>query len=340
MRQTLDISWGGIIKIFAAGFAFYLLFLARHIVIWLFFGLMISVLLEPAIEFLRRFKVPKLAAAIVVYVLIFGLLGLALYFIAPAFVTEITQFIQSIPEYFETINPLLRGLGFDVAQNFHDFTGQLITHLEASSKSVIAAISVFFGGVSSTLVIFIFAFYISLEERGVERALALFVPKKYEQSVLYIFQKAQYQVAGWFGTRILACLFVGVLSLIVFLFFGTKYVFILSFLSGVLTFIPYIGPLVTMAAVLLFVGASQSWATAIYIVIALVIIQEIENEILTPFLTKKFLKVPPLVVLVAIMAGGTLFGTLGIIFAVPVCGIVYEFLKEFMEKNKERLSEY
>lgn len=340
MKQTLDISWQTIIKIFIAGFAFYILFLARHIIVWLFFGLMISVLLEPAIEFLRKFKIPKLIAVIVVYLFIFGLVGLAIYFIAPTFAAEIAQFIQNIPTYFEKIHPLLKDLGFNVAQDFQGFTAQFAGALEDSSKSVIRAITVLFGGISSTLVIFIFSFYISLEERGVEKTLALLTPKKYEESVLYIFQKAQYKVAGWFGARLLACVFVGILSLIVFLFFGVKYVLILSLISGALTFIPFIGPLITAIAVLLFVGASDSWATAIYIVIALVIIQELENKIITPLLMKKFLDMPPLIVLIAILVGGTIFGILGIIFAVPVCGIVYEFLKEFLEKNKERLSEY
>ena len=333
-RQTLDISWQTILKVFMTGFVLYLLFLARDILVWFFFALIISILLEPAVAFLVRLKVPKVIAVIAVYSAIFGAVGLMVYITAPVFVFELKQFSNNIPTYFQKANPVLNSLGLEVTRNFEEFTKNLITQLEESSGSIIRAITVFFGGVVSTSIIFVFAFYISLANKSTERFLTLLSPKKYEQTIQNIFERSQIKVAGWFGARVLACLFVGIMSFIVFILFGVKYSFILALISGALTFIPFIGPLVTAILVLLFVGVSDSWFVAVYIVIALTIIQSIENNFVTPILMKKFLDLPPVLVLIAILIGGKIFGILGVIFVVPVFGIIYEFTKEFLEKRK------
>ena len=338
-EQTLDISWGTIIKIFIAGFVFYILFLARDIVVWFFFALIISILLDPAINFLRHLRLPKILAVTLVYLSIFGALGLLIYLVAPIFLFEINQLSKNIPDYFEKINPLLKGFGIDVAKNFQDLMVNLISSLQESSGSIIKAISALFGGVASTVLIFALAFYISLENRGVERVLSLLSPRKYEGYVLTIFQGAQLKVARWFGARILACIFVGVLSFIVLFLLGVNYSFTLALVSGVLNFIPLIGPLITSILAILFVGVSNSWIMAIYVLIALYVIQAAENNLITPLLMKKFLDIPPVLVLISLLVGGTIFGILGVIFVVPVFGIIYEFFKEFLERRKISVEE-
>ncbi len=335
MEQTLDISWETIIKVFIAGFIFYILFLARDIVIWFFFALIISLLVEPVIKLLRRFFVPKILAVILVYLSIFGVLGAAIYLAAPILVFEINQLSQNIPDYFEKLNPIFKNLGLNIAQNFEDFSSDLIIKLQESSVSIIKAVYVFFGGIASTILIFVFAFYISLEEKGPEKFLSLLTPKKYEARVLSLFEHAQFKVAGWFGARILSCIFVGILSFIIFFAFGIKYAFILSLISGILNFVPFIGPLITAILAVLFVGVSNSWLMAIYILVALYGIQALENNVITPLLMKKFLDLPPILVLISLLVGGTIFGILGMIFVVPVFGIIYEFLKEFFESRKK-----
>ena len=334
-EQTLDVSWETIIKVFIAGFVFYILFLARDILVWFFFALIISLLVEPAIHFLRKFRVPKILAVTLIYVSIFGLLGLIIYLIAPIFIFEIKQLSQNITEYVEKLNPVFQSLGLDITGNFEDLTSGLIYLLQESSKSVIKAISVFFGGITSTILIFVLAFYISLEDRGPEKFLSLLVPQKYEHYIINLFERAQYKVSGWFGARVLACIFVGLTSFIIFFLLGIKYAFILALVSGVLNFVPYVGPLVTGIIAVVFVGVSNSWLMAVYVVIALYAIQALENNIVTPLLMKKILDLPPVLVLLSLLVGGTIFGVLGMIFVVPVFGIVYEFLKEFLEKRKE-----
>lgn len=335
-EQILDIRWRTIIKVFIAIFIFYIIYLARSIALWFFFALIISVLLEPAINFLRKLYIPKIIAIVLVYSFILGALGLFIYLTAPVFILEIKQFVKYLPDYFEQISPFLRQFGITTAENFSDFTKSLTGGLEASSESIITAIMTFFGGISSAAFILTIAFFLSMEERGTEKFLVLLTPKKYEETITALFEKAQKKVAGWFGARLLACLFVGVASYIVFFIFGVKYAFILALISGILNFVPYIGPWITSILLVIFILVSTgSWMLVLYVLIAITIVQEIENKLLTPLLMEKMIDLPPALVIVALLVGAEVFGFLGMIFSVPVFGIVYEFLNEFLEKRRE-----
>lgn len=163
----------------------------------------------------------------------------------------------------------------------------------------------------------------------------MLTPKRYESHIISMFETAQYKVSGWFGARLLACIFVGITSFAIFALLNVKYAFTLALISGILTFVPFIGPLVTAILAGLVVGVSNSWLMAFYIIVALAAVQQIENNIVTPLLMKKFLNLPPILVLIALLVGGIIFGILGMIFMVPVFGIIYEFSKDFLEERRK-----
>jgi len=335
-EQILSISWKAIFKVFVAIVSVYFIYLARDIALWFFFGLAISILLEPAIKFLRKIWIPKIVAIALIYFSIFGLLGLLVYLTAPIFISELKEFSGYVPDYFNKISPVLHNVGIDVSQSFSELTSSLIGGLEQGSKGILNAIMAFFGGISSTVIILTIAFFLSLEDRGPERFLALVSPQRYQDQIVTFFEKAQNKVSGWFGARIIACLFVGIGSFIVFYVFGIKYAFLLALISGLLNFVPYIGPLITAILLVVFVFvSSESWFVVLYILLAVWAVQAVENNLLTPFLMKKMINLPPVLVLISLLVGSQLFGFLGTIFAVPVFGIIYEFVKEILEKQKE-----
>ena len=309
-------------------FLFFTLFIWRGI-------LAISILLEPAINALRIIHIPKIIAILIVYLAIFGILGLLIYISAPLFISELKQFSQYLPNYFNQISPVLNQFGISTAQNFNDFIKSYIGGSQESSEGIIRALMAFFGGVSSTAFILTMAFFLSLEEKAVEKVLLLLCPPRYEDYIKTIFERVQVRVAGWFGARLLACLFVGIGSYIIFYIFGIKYAFILALLSGFLNFVPYVGQWIIDILLIIFVAISAgSWLPVLYVLIAVIIIQEIESKLLTPLLMKKMTDIPPVLVIISLLFGAEIFGFLGMIFAIPVFGIIYEFIKEFLQRRK------
>jgi len=333
-EKILDISWGTILKISVAVLVLYFLYLIRDLIIWFLFALIISILFNPAIDFFQKRKVPRVISVIFIYLLVFGILTLFIYLLAPFFISEIQQFSRILPQYFEKVSPPLTGLGIEAFENIESFIDFLGKALERMAGNIFNALFSIFGGIFATIFVITVGIFLSLEEKIVERSLALIFPKKYEAYVLDLWKKIQKKVSGWFGVRILGCIFVGVTCFGAFLLFNIKYPFALALLAGVLEFIPIVGPILT-GIILFFLISLDSLLKAIFVLVFFIIIQQIEGNFLTPVLTKKFIGLPPALVLIALAIGGTLWGILGAILCVPLAGILFEFTRDFLKKRKE-----
>ena len=180
-------------------------------------------------------------AVLFVYIAFFGILTLIIYFTVPLFVSEIKQFSQILPQYFEKISPPLKGLKIEAFQDIESFINALGEILNKITINIANILFVIFGGIFATIFILTLAIYISLDEKGIERSILIFFPKKYEANILSIWERCQKKVSGWFLTRILACLFVGVVSFVVFLVFNTPYPFSLGLLAGSLILFQLLG---------------------------------------------------------------------------------------------------
>ena len=332
--KVLDISWETILKMAIAFFTFYLIYLIRDILIWVIFGLIISVLFNPAIDFLQKKRVPRVLATILIYVTVFVTMGSLIYSISPLFVTEIQQFSQFLPEYFEKLSTPLRGLGIEAFENIDTFTQAFEQGLTKASANIFSAIGSIFGGIFSAVTIFTIALFLSLEEKSLDRVIGILTPKRYEAFALSLWEKSQKKVSGWFGSRIICCLFVGLTTYVTCYVLNIKYAVSFGLLSGFLNMIPIIGPVIVGAAVAILVAAT-SWTKAVFFLIAFIIIQQIEGNILSPVLTRKFIGLPPVLVLVSVMVGAKLWGFMGALLAIPVAGILFEFLRDFLKKRRE-----
>lgn len=143
-EHVLDISWSTILKIVLAAFVFYIIFLVRDILISFFFALIISFLFNPIINFLQKLKIPRLLAAVLVYLSAFALFGFLVYWTAPMFFSEIQQFSQLFPQYFLKISPTLKNLGIQAFQDMESFTVAIGDLLKKASSDIFSAVSVFF----------------------------------------------------------------------------------------------------------------------------------------------------------------------------------------------------
>lgn len=333
-EQALDITWASIGKVALAIALFYGVFLTRDIFIWMLFGVMLSILFEPAISFIARFGIPRGIAVVIVYLGACIIVALTLYGMSPFFVNEIRKFSELLPQYLQTAAPPLRGFGTQVFLSMQDVLVKFGDQAQNIASNMLAGLFAVLGGIFSAVFVLSIAIFLSMEERSVERFISFFFPKKHEATGLALWKRAQKKVSGWFVSRVLSSLFVGGLMFVALFLFGVRYPFSLSLLSGVLNFIPVVGPLVAT----FFLGvvvAFDSVAKALFVLLAFVVVQQIENNILTPILTKRFVGLHPVLVLAALTIGGQLWGILGAILAVPLTGILFEFLHDFLERRRK-----
>jgi predicted PurR-regulated permease PerM len=333
--KFLDISWKSILKIAFAIACFYVLYSVKDVLVLFIFAITISLLFNPAIDFLQEKKIPRVLSVVLIYAVVFGILALSIFVSVPILMSEIGQFLDSFPQYFARISPPLKSLGFEAFNNIESFLSAAKGGLQSMSENIFSGVFAFFGGIFSAFFVIMTAFFISLEKKVVENSLILLFPKKYEAQAIAIWEKCQNKVSGWFAARLIACAFVGISSYIAFLLFGVKYSLALAIFAGISNFIPYIGPILS-GFVLFFVIFPTEIFRAIFVIAAFALIQQIENNILSPVLMKRFIGLPPALVLFSIVIGGKLWGVLGAVLAIPLAGILFEFTKEFLQKRKEK----
>ena len=333
-QQILDISWKTIFKIFIGITLFYLIYLIRDVLIWFIFATIISILFNPAIDFFQKKRIPRLIGVIFIYLVIFGILGYSLYQITPLFIREIKQFSYFFPQYFEKITPPLKQLGITTFENIEGFIRVLEDNLVEMSKNVFNAIFAIFGGIFATFTILALSIFLSLEEKVIERAITGFIPEKYDGYILNLWKKYQQKVVGWFGLRIFCCIFVGIFSFLVLKGFNLNYALSLALFAGIIDFIPILGP-IAAGIIIGLIALLDSWSKALLVVVFFILIQQIEGNIIIPILGKKFVKLPPILILLTLLIGGKLLGILGAVLAIPIVGILFEVLKDFLKAKKE-----
>jgi hypothetical protein len=129
------------------------------------------------------------------------------------------------------------------------------------------------------------------------------------------------------------CFAIGALALIAYMVIGLPNALVLALIAGVLEAVPMIGPFLGAIPAAL-VGLSLGLDKLIWVLIASVIIQQLENAILVPRVMKRTVGVNPFVTLLALFAFGTLFGVTGALMAIPLAAIIQLILDHFVFKQK------
>lgn len=328
----IDISWQTIFKIVFVILLFYTIFLLKSIIGWVVLGLVISILVNPLVDFL---KINRVASSVIVYFILLLLLGLFIFIIVPPLIIEIQSFSNVFGDYFKEIPVFLSQIGLDYSpKGFYDLGAQFNETLIKISSNIFNIFAGLFGSIFAGITVFTLALFFSIEKLDIIKGIKMITPKKFEEQVLDRWERSQKHVVGWFGSRIISSIFIGVATFVFCVILDIKFALIWGLLAGVLNIIPMIGPIVAGVLVALFV-LFDSLPKAILITVFSVIIQQIESHVLMPILTKKINGLPISLVLISILIGGVLWGIMGAILAIPVAGILFESARDYFKSKKE-----
>lgn len=333
-KVTFELSWETIAKTGILAASLYILYQLKEFLIWAIFALVISFLFNPLINYFQKKKIPRFLAAVLVYFSFFSILALLIYIFIPLLIIEVNNFSQGFSEYFDRISPPLRSLGIESFESLDKFADLMENTLSQMARNIFSGLFSIFGGIFATFFIISLAFFLSLEEKSFQKWFALAFPAEYEEIVLDLWKRCQAKVSSWFLSRVASSLFVGILTYIALLALGVDYSFSFGILATLSNFIPVIGPFI--AGVFIFIVLLlTSLVKAVLAVSIFILIQQIENNILTPFLSKKLIGLSPSLVLMSLVIGGKLGGVWGAILGIPLLGIFLEFVKDFLKEKKE-----
>lgn len=328
---SLDISFKSIVRFFIILLFFVFLYFSVEILMWFFLALIISVLLNPFVDYLQLKKIPRALGAGFVYITLGILTITAIILIAPSIVQETRVLVDSIPQVKEVLDKVKVG-----EQSLLSFALYELQELREKDtvKMAIDTISIVFKGTFALIVIVALSFFLSIEKKKIRDFFGFIFPKN-KNLIKYTLDIACRKIHLWFMVRVINCLFVAVVMYFVLLIAGVSSPLLLAFLIGMLSFIPLLGSIVISILILGIISILNSIQLALIVFVIYFIVNFIADYVLTPVLSKKILDISSSLVLIAIVIGGHFYGVLGAILAIPAFAIVLEFTKIYIKETRK-----
>ena len=327
----------------------YVLWILRDLLLLIITAIVIASAIEPGVAFFVRYKIPRFFSVLLMYVLVFGSLFSLIYFFFPPLIADASQFFSTIPQYLNTINvpSSLSGIigasdllgSQQQAQSLIETLTTFQSVFTSSSEGVFRLIAIFFGGIFSLLLVIVLSFYFALQETGVDDFLRLVVPLSYEEYAVGLWRRAQKKIGLWMQGQILLSVIVGVLVYLGLLIIGIPHAFLLAVITAIAEIIPVFGSLLSGVVAAGVASSAGGIALALITVGLYVVVNQFESNLIYPLIVKKVVGLPPLLVILALIAGGTLAGFLGILLSVPIAAVALEFLSD-LEKRKRRIQHH
>ncbi|MBM3205256.1 AI-2E family transporter, partial [Candidatus Shapirobacteria bacterium] len=236
MPRKIEISHRTIVFTILFLLFLWLLYFLRGVLIILFFGLILMAALNPLIDRLERWKFPRALAIVLIYLIIFAVLGFAIAGVIPPLVDQTQTLISRFPSYLESLN--WAGVDRNVVYNQ---INQLSEKLGVISGSVIKTFVGIFQNFISLVVLLVISFYLLLERKNLGRYLLRFFGDRAEETGLRIVDRIEKRLGGWVRAELLLMIIVGLLSYIGLRLLGIDFALPLAILAGLLEIIPNIG---------------------------------------------------------------------------------------------------
>ena len=239
-------------------------------------------------------------------------------------VYETSQLIKSLPIILYQINPSLAG-----ELNFNSLS-QYIPNLTNQASKIAGAV---FSNIIFLFSTLFFGLYFSIEENLIKKLLMRFFDEKKAERVALIFEKVEKRLSAWFWGELVLMLVVGILTFIGLNLIGLKYTIPLAIIAGLLEVVPNLGPIISTVPAIL-VALTQNYFLTPVVIALYFIIQQLENNLIVPWVMKKAVNINPILTLVALMVGGKIGGILGVLLAIPITLFIETVLVEiFQTKN-------
>jgi predicted PurR-regulated permease PerM len=327
-----------------------LLWLLSDILLPFIMGLAIAYLLTPLTDRIERQGVDRLAAALLIITLVMMVFVVAILLIAPVLGGQLTSFIENIPGYVTKLQSLvsdpsrpwvqkLVGAGFNADKSIGDLVtqgaGWLATFLKSLWSGGRALVSLF----SLIVVTPVVAFYLIYDWHRMIKTVDSWIPVHQRATVRQLARECDAAIAGFVRGQSAVCLILGSFYAVALTLSGLNFGLLIGLISGLITFIPYVGSM-TGLILALGVAVAQFWPqwTSILMVLAIFLVgQFVEGNVLAPKLVGKSVGLHPVWLIFALLAFGYLFGFVGLMVAVPLAatiGVLARFaLRRYLESS-------
>ena len=313
-------------------FGFIAIYFFSDLIAPLLVAIVLAYLLEWPVRLLNeKLKCPRLLATTLVIGTFTGLVFLVVLVLLPNLWTQMVNLLSDLPHMFNKFNEWLLSL----PERYPDLIDtKTVESIFGSVKEKIlglgeSALKLSFASLMNLVTLGIYAFLVPLmvffllkDKRQLMDGVSRFLPRN-RTLASAVWVEMQQQISNYIRGKLMEIFVVTAVTYMIFLIFGLNYPLLLAVAVGISVLVPYIGAvLVAIPVVLVAIFQFGDTHTFWYIVIAFVVSQLLDGNLLVPFLFSEAVNLHPLVIIIAVLIFGGLWGFWGVFFAIPLATLV------------------
>lgn len=330
---------GATLVLVIVALGFYIFYRFYNVVFILFIAIVMGTVIRPAVTWLNRRGLPRIAGAILVYLLLLALLISFLLLLFPLIIEQGTTIAGNLPGYYQSLREAMVTTPNQMIVRLSEFLPATLPGLVPIQQTVqqllasaVQALSYLASAAKATFIltaIMLLAFHWALDGPRTIQSLVQLIPKEHRESSRELITSMETKVGFYIAGQGFLCLVIGIMALVAYLLIGLPNFLVLAIFAGVMEAVPMIGPLLGAVPAGL-VALSIAPSKLIWVIVATIVIQQIENSILVPRVMHKAVGVNPFVSLLSIFAFSSLFGIAGALMAIPMAAIIQLLLDRFV----------
>jgi predicted PurR-regulated permease PerM len=305
----------------------------------LLFGGLLYYILRPLVRLLEKAKFPHIWAILLAFIIVLSVLVLLSTYTGSIVKTQFTEFAQSLPTLFDqakgTVSDFLASNLFssfgisdsDIYSRISGFAESITKSLGKGTINFIGAIT----NIGSIIIILpIILFYFLMDGKKFMPSIVRFVPASQKNNLRKILTDIDYVLSNYIAGQLMVAFIIGILMYIGYLIIGLKYSLILAIFAMLACIIPFFGPWIGIVPAILLSLASDPFM-AVKIFIVMMVVQQIDNNFISPQVMKKSMDIHPLTVILLLMGIIPIFGFIGLIIVIPLYSAIKITLKNIIE---------
>ena len=316
VRKTLIVLGLGLMAL--------LLWKLADVLLLAFGAVLVAILLHAASDALVRFlRVPERWSLTLASLVIFALFLAIMALFGTQVRSQFSSVVERLPFALDNFSKHL-GIG-----PVSDDLSEIVNNAPAGGMAArLAGIGgAILDGLADFILVVIAGLYIAAAPRLYEQGFVKLFPIRHHERVESTLEASGKALRLWLTSQLIAMSCVAVLSAAAFWLIGLPSAIALGLIAGLADFIPFLGPILgALPAVL--IAFSISGETALWTILAVIVIQQLEGNVIFPLVARSVISIPPALALFAILIGSVLFGTLGLIFGFPLAVVTYVLVKK------------
>jgi predicted PurR-regulated permease PerM len=322
----------------AFGGVLYLLVQIRGTLLLMAIAIFLAVALGPAVDVFAR-MLPRAASILVVYLLIFCVFSGVLALVVPPVITGATDLSKNIPGYIDDLrkNETIRNFDnkYDVTTRLQEEAGKLPSRLGDAATALQSVAAGAFNAAFQLLTILTMTFFLLLDGKRMAAFLLRRFGGRHQRRMRGVVGRIYRSTSGYVAGALTITSINGILTFTILTILGVPFAVPLAVLMSFFGLIPLVGATIGGVIILLVTLFTDFPSATIIYAIFLILYQQVENNVLQPFIFKRTVNVHPLAVIFAILAGSAILGVVGALVAIPVAAGIQIVLREFFGEEPD-----